>query len=112
MFFAVDKLLMNSALRCSPARRFVLIAWLCSTCSAIAIPIVNSVDPTQGPPGTQVRINGHNFADVLQVKFNNTLADFTVLTGDQLVAIVPVDAVSGRIDVTGLSGTATAATLA
>src|SRR5262245_9179048 len=71
----------------------------------MAAPIVTSFLPAQGEPGTQVTIAGANFGDVTQVKFNNTLADFTVLASDRMLAIVPVGSVSGPIAVVGLSGT-------
>lgn len=73
---------------------------------ALAAPVINSISPAQGEPGTQVLISGANFADASQVKFNNTLADFTVLAADQILAVVPVESVSGPISVVGLSGTA------
>ncbi len=73
--------------------------------AAWAAPVITSISPAQGEPGTQVLIGGANFADVTQVKFNNTLADFTVLASDRILAVTPLESVSGQIAVVGLSGT-------
>jgi hypothetical protein len=60
----------------------------------------------RGEPGTQVLIAGANFGGTTQVKFNDSLSDFTVVSNDRILAVVPVESVSGPIAVVGLSGTA------
>src|SRR5689334_2540017 len=64
---------------------------------ARAAPAITGIAPAQGAPGTQVLIGGANFADVTQVKFNNSPADFTILANDRILAVTPVGSVSGPI---------------
>jgi hypothetical protein len=56
-----------------------------------------------------VTINGSNFGGVSSVKFNGTLATFTLVNSGQINAVVPNGATSGPIVVTTPAGTATSA---
>jgi hypothetical protein len=61
--------------------------------------------PSQGEPGTQVSITGTGLGTTTEVRFNNTLADFSVLGNGALLAIVPLEATTGPLQVKVSSST-------
>ncbi len=76
---------------------------------AWSIPVITSVSPGSGAPGTSVQIEGAGFTDAMEVKFDLSSAIFTVVSDQRLVATVPLDATSGPVSVTDFTG-ATAVT--
>ena len=78
-----------------------------------AAPTITSFNPTSGPIGTSVQINGTGFQDtsiVSTVTFNGVMATFTVNSDVLITATVPAGATDGTIAVTDTEGTATSAT--
>jgi hypothetical protein len=73
-------------------------------------PLISSFTPTSGPIGTEVAINGINFVNVTAVKFNGVSASsFTIDSANQIRAVVPASASSGKISITTATGAATSA---
>jgi len=72
-----------------------------------ARPAIAAFSPAGGEPGTSVIITGANFAGVREVRFNNVLAAFTIVSPDTLAATVPLEATTGPLSVTTASGTVT-----
>jgi FlgD Ig-like domain/IPT/TIG domain len=62
-------------------------------------PLVRGFTPRSGPPGTLVKIIGQDLDQATQVLFAGTPAEFRVVGGTQLKAIVPEAARSGPIRV-------------
>jgi hypothetical protein len=78
---------------------------------AFAAPSITSFDPTSGPVGTKVLINGSGFAPGIEVFFNNTKAtDVTVFTNNTMQAKVPPGATTGPIKVRNAGGEDTSST--
>jgi hypothetical protein len=78
-----------------------------------AAPTITSFNPTSGPIGTSVQINGTGFNDssvVTAVAFNGAAATFTVDSDVLITATVPAGATDGNIEVTDSEGTAMSAT--
>lgn len=77
------------------------LVWLAAGLSAHAQTITN-ISPSFGAPGTTVTIRGTGLGTTKQVKFGNspTPASFDQPTANQVVAIVPTDAVTGSISIT------------
>jgi hypothetical protein len=73
----------------------------------LLFPIINSFSPGSGTAGNPVVVQGVNFTGTTAVRFNGTLAGFTLNNDGQLTAIVPQGATSGTITVTTPNGTAT-----
>jgi hypothetical protein len=69
-------------------------------------PAIASLNPTQGAIGQNVIITGNHFTGTTSVAFNGTVASFTVNSGTQITATVPVGATSGPVTVTTPGGTA------
>lgn len=63
--------------------------------------------PTSGAVGSTVMILGNNLTGATGVKFNATAAAFTVVSSTEITATVPSGATSGKITVTGSSGSVT-----
>jgi MFS family permease len=61
------------------------------------VPVVEDVDPTSGPPGTQVTLVGRGFLNVTGVRFNGVPASFAIVDGTRLVATVPAGAGTGPL---------------
>jgi hypothetical protein len=76
-------------------------------------PTIASFSPMSGLPGTRVTISGANFsvADLveLSVLFNVTEAELASVSATSIVAIVPLGATTGALQVTTPAGTATSA---
>ena len=74
-------------------------------------PQITGFDPTSGPVGTVVTINGVSLAQVSKVTFGGVKATtFAVVSDAQITATVPTGAVSGKVGITTPGGAATSAT--
>jgi hypothetical protein len=77
-----------------------------SSVSSFAVtPTISSFTPTSGPVGTSVDIVGLNFTGATIVRFNESLANYTVDSDSEIHATVPAGATTGPILVTTPSGT-------
>jgi hypothetical protein len=72
-------------------------------------PRISSFSPASGPVGTDVTIAGDNFTGATAVRFNGTIASFTVVNSSLITTRVPASATSGPLSVTTAAGTATSA---
>ncbi len=71
------------------------------------LPTITNLDPSSGPPGTEVGIVGGGFAGASKVTFGGVKATgFTVNSPTLIVAIVPAGAKTGKVKVTTPNGTA------
>lgn len=76
----------------------------------ITAPQIASFSPLSGAAGTLVTVTGSGFTGASAVIFNNVAAgSFTVNSDNQLQAVVPAGATTGRIRVTNPAGTGTSA---
>jgi hypothetical protein len=74
-------------------------------------PTITSFNPTAGPVGTPVDIQGTNFTGATSVKFNGTPdTSYVVNSSSDISAHVPTGATSGFITVTTPNGTGTSST--
>ena len=73
------------------------------------VPTIQKFSPTSGPVGTSVVITGMSLSQTSAVKFGTVAATLTVNSNTQVTATVPTGAVTGKISVTTLGGTATSA---
>jgi hypothetical protein len=60
-------------------------------------PEIRSVTPPSGPVGTKVFLSGLRFTGTRAVSFDGALAQFRILSDNQVVAIVPSNATSGYV---------------
>jgi hypothetical protein len=67
---------------------------------------ITSFTPASGPPGTNVYITGTNLTGATSARFGGVSASLTSVTATTVVAIVPVNAISGPIEL--VAGTTTA----
>lgn len=74
------------------------------------LPSITSFSPTSGVVGTTVTINGTNFLETTAVRFNGVGASYTILSANQIRAIVPHGGTTGLIQVITSYGMATSAT--
>jgi hypothetical protein len=74
------------------------------------LPQITSFSPATGLSGAEVTITGTSFTGATAVKFNNVIANFTVVSDSQIRASVPNLTNSGKISVTTLGGTALSST--
>lgn len=65
----------------------------------LAAPTITSFTPVSGGSGTSVTISGTNLQHSPEVRFNNVLATIRSFSATQIVADVPVGAVTGKISV-------------
>lgn len=72
-----------------------------------AVPPQIATAPTQGTTGTTVTLTGAGFTGVSAVKFGGVNAYFSVVDDADLTAMVPLNAVSGFIEVDSFLGPAT-----
>jgi hypothetical protein len=72
-------------------------------------PTVTGFTPNTNPPGTRIKITGHNFSGASAVTFSNnkTSPNFTVTNDTTIGAEVPAGLITGPISVTGPAGTGT-----
>lgn len=76
----------------------------------ITAPQIAGFSPASGAAGVQVTVTGSGFTGASAVTFNNVAAgSFTVNNDNQLQAVVPAGATTGRIRVTNPAGTGTSA---
>jgi hypothetical protein len=61
--------------------------------------VITGFTPGNGAVGTNVTITGRNFIGPLAVRFNGTIASFTLNSTTEIVATVPLGATSGPISV-------------
>ena len=94
----------------SVAWRLGLALWLGVQAVIQGAPAVASFSPAQGVPGTQVTVLGAGFGTASRVQFGEAPADFTAIADNRLIAVVPPDAITGRIRVTNPTGSGTSAT--
>jgi hypothetical protein len=73
------------------------------------LPLITSLSPTSGPPGSKVFVNGKALARTTAVTLNGAPAKFKVVSGNQLKVWVEQGATSGKIAVTTDGGTAQSA---
>lgn len=69
-------------------------------------PVVTSVSPNSGKPGSSVQIRGNNLTGVTSVTFNGASATYTLFSGI-IFATIPQAATTGPISVTTSGGTFT-----
>jgi surface antigen len=69
-----------------------------------AAPRVSAVAPAEGAPGWTVTLRGRDFDHVTSVSFGGVGAAFTVIGRREISAVVPADAKTGQITVTGTAG--------
>lgn len=69
-------------------------------------PILTSLSPAEGGPGTTVTLLGSNLATVTNVTFNGVRAAFTATSASTLEAIVPSSATTGLVRVSSPDGVA------
>jgi len=90
---------------------FPLIAFLgvslALSCYAQPAPAIISLTPPLSEPGRPVYIAGTNFTGATSVTFNGKKAPFLVDSPELIVALVPLGAASGPVQVATPSGTAT-----
>ncbi len=92
------------------ADRFVYTATAAGGSSGGALPVVTSVSPGYGAPGTDVVVTGTGFSGVTAVDFGTSGASsFTVASPTRIDATVPAG-VTGTVDVTVTTGAGTSAT--
>jgi uncharacterized repeat protein (TIGR03803 family) len=76
------------------------------------VPAVNGFTPTSGPVGSSVVITGTSFMGATSVTFGGIAAtSYSVINDQQLDALIPAGAVTGKIAVRTPGGTATSATV-
>ena len=73
----------------------------------VLAPTITGFNPTAGPVGTPVVINGTNLTGVTSLKLNGTTATITTNTATQITATVPAGATTGKFSVTTPGGSAT-----
>jgi large repetitive protein len=72
--------------------------------AVLGAPAVASFSPGLGAPGTQVTVLGSGFGTASKVQFGGAPADFTALADNRMIAVVPPEAVTGRIRVINPTG--------
>lgn len=82
-----------------------------STGTFTVLPSITSMNPTQGPVGTPVVLNGTGFTAATTVTFNGTAATtLTVQSPTQVTATVPNGTTSGAVSLSTAGGNASAGT--
>jgi uncharacterized repeat protein (TIGR01451 family) len=98
----------------SVSRRAAAGLLLCVFCirisPATAAPAVSGFSPAMGGPGQQVIVQGANLGAVSKVQFDSAVADFIVTANNQLIAVIPDTATTGRIRLSDPSGTGSSTT--
>ena len=68
----------------------------------LPVPSINSVDPSQGLPGTQITIEGTNFSEVMSensVSIAGEDAEVTSASSTEIVAIIPDSLAAGNVQI-------------
>ena len=66
-----------------------------------ARPVISSLSPASGPPGTVVTINGQNFGSEYSVEYNGVPLKPKSVSATQIVVQLPSNAVQGRFTLRG-----------
>ncbi|MDD5308993.1 MAG: IPT/TIG domain-containing protein, partial [Deltaproteobacteria bacterium] len=66
-----------------------------------ARPIIVSLTPASGPPGSQVKITGQNFGPEYQVLYNGVPLTPVSVTPTEIVVKIPANAMQGRFTLKG-----------
>jgi hypothetical protein len=74
-------------------------------------PVITSFSPASGVAGTSVTINGTNLSGASSVLFGGVAGTIVSNTATQIVATVPIGAVTGAISVRTAAGTATSSAI-
>ncbi len=69
-------------------------------------PRISELDPGAGIPGDLIMIEGGNFSTTTNVWFGTLSAEFSIISDDQLQAVVPNQAVTGTVSVANPGGQA------
>ena len=77
-----------------------------STTDFKVVPTISTFSPATGTVGTQVTVDGTGFVGVTKVTIGGANAAFTIVSSTRLTAIVPSNAVNGKVTVTTAGGTA------
>jgi hypothetical protein len=80
--------------------------WVVKLAAELPPPRVLSFSPTKGLPGTLVTLTGQHLSTTRAVRFNGLEATFKVISNEVVQATVPVNAVSGNIEVETAGGQA------
>ncbi len=78
--------------------------------TVVGVPTITSFTPTSGAAGTLVTITGTNFEFISNVRFNGTIASYTVVNNTTITATVPGGATTGPIAIQNGSGIGTSST--
>lgn len=76
---------------------------------AAPVPQITSVSPNIGADGDNIQISGQNLGSITSVSFNGVSANFNAVSNNSIVAVVPQNATTGRIIVSGPQGADTSA---
>ncbi len=66
-----------------------------------ARPVISSLSPASGPPGTVVTINGKNFGPEYSVEYNGVALQPKSVSATKIVVQLPANAVQGRLTLRG-----------
>ena len=66
-----------------------------------ARPVISSLSPASGPPGTVVTINGQNFGPEYSVEYNGVALQPKSVSATKIVVQLPANAVQGRLTLRG-----------
>ena len=99
---AVDGYNFDDANTDSAASGIATLAWTL----AASAPVISSVTPNTGAPGTPITIRGANFSVPVTVSFYGVTATISSLTTTSIVVVVPAGAVSGPVQLSALGGLA------
>ena len=80
-----------------------------TTAATVLAPTLNGFDPASGVVCASVTLTGTGFTGATAVRFNGTVAVYTVNSATQIMATVPAGATSGTISVTAPGGSVTSA---
>ena len=70
-------------------------------------PSISSVVPSSAEAGDLISIMGSNFYNILEVCFNDRIANFTLVNPNLITATVPAEAISGPLNIITFGGKAT-----
>ena len=76
-----------------------LVTFLSTGVATLTAATLTGFTPIVGEPGVQVTISGSGLATATEVRFEDTVADFTAVDNNRIVAVVPLEAMTGPIRV-------------